>query len=179
LKINKIVEAPSSLEHLRAILALPFMVLIVIPGILWYAMRNMNFNPLADLPLILRIVMGMVLFFVGIHLFYNPVLLFIRIGKGTLAPWNPTKKLIVKGLYRYTRNPMILAVICLLFAESLLLPSTGILIWAVLFFLLNHFYFRLKEEPDLSKRFGNEYLEYKENVPRWFPRLKAWRPENL
>ena len=46
--------------------------------------------------------------------------------------------------------------------------------WALFFFGLNSVYFILKEEPDLLKRFGEDYKNYKENVPRWIPRWKPW-----
>jgi protein-S-isoprenylcysteine O-methyltransferase Ste14 len=50
----------------------------------------------------------------------------------------------------------------------------GILAWFLLAFGVNHVYFITSEEPGLYKRFGDEYLEYKKNVPRWIPRLTPW-----
>ena len=99
-------------------------------------------------------------------------------GEGTLAPWMPTKKLVISGLYRYVRNPMILGVLLVLWGESILFCSYRIAIWLVVFFIINHLYFSLFEEPGLIKRFGREYVEYKKNVRRWIPRLKPWYPQN-
>src|SRR5579859_5987952 len=62
---------------------------------------------------------------------------FIRIGKGTLAPWSPTKKLVVTGLYQYVRNPMILGVLLVLLGESACFWSVALLKWATLFFAIN------------------------------------------
>jgi protein-S-isoprenylcysteine O-methyltransferase Ste14 len=50
------------------------------------------------------------------------------------------------------------------------------LAWAILVFIINTVYFIFSEEPGLQKRFGEEYVEYKKNVPRWIPRLKPWKP---
>ena len=100
----------------------------------------------------------------------------IKIGKGTLAPWSPTKKLVISGMYRYTRNPMIMGVLTVLFGESLAILSLNIFIWAVIFFIVNTVWFILYEEPDLEKKFGEEYLEFKNNVPRWIPRATPFKP---
>jgi len=59
--------------------------------------------------------------------------------------------------------------------ETLFLNSRGIAILAAAFLLVNTIYFILKEEPDLYKRFGNEYLEYKNQVPRWLPNIKPYK----
>ena len=171
-------KGSSTVNHLKSILALPFVVLLVIPGIIHYATKEVAFTALNELNSNLRFSIAGLLLVTGFSLFIKSIDLFIRIGKGTLAPWDPTKKLVVKSLYRHMRNPMIAGVMCILLAEGLLLPNVFILLWAILFLSINHFYFVLKEEPDLYNRFGEEYGEYKQNVPRWIPRLKGWRPED-
>jgi protein-S-isoprenylcysteine O-methyltransferase Ste14 len=118
--------------------------------------------------------MGTIVIFAGLVLMILTIRMFIMIGKGTLAPWDPTKKLITKNLYGHVRNPMILGVLIVLIGESLLFISFRIAIWAMLFFLMNTIYLILSEEPGLEKRFGGEYIEYKKNVPRWVPRVKPW-----
>lgn len=163
-------KTPSTWQQLKAILLLPFMVLVIIPMVLYFLFEN-NFIPVK---VTIRIVSGILLLIFGLLLFVQSVILFIKIGKGTLAPWNPTQNLVVQGLYRYTRNPMILGVILMLFSEALLLNSLPILIWMFLFFIINTIYFIKKEEPDLEKKYGIDYLEYKKNVPRWIPRFTAW-----
>lgn len=110
----------------------------------------------------------------SLALFLYTVVLFRTYGRGTLAPWTPTEKLVVRGPYRYCRNPMITGVFFILIGESMIYSSRNILIWSGIFFLINTTYFLLKEEPDLYKRFGDEYLDYKKNVPRWIPRLTPY-----
>lgn len=103
--------------------------------------------------------------------------LFIKIGKGTLAPWSPTRKLVIRGMYGHVRNPMIIGVLIVLIGESIAILSLNIFIWTVIFFIINNLYFVIYEEPNLEKRFGDEYQEYKKNVPRWIPRLKPFEPD--
>jgi protein-S-isoprenylcysteine O-methyltransferase Ste14 len=79
-------------------------------------------------------------------------------------------------MYRYVRNPMIIGVIIVLIGESIAILSFKIFIWVTIFFIMNNIYFLLYEEPDLLKKFGDEYSEYKKNVPRWIPRLTPYNP---
>lgn len=112
----------------------------------------------------------------GLILLVLTIRMFVQIGRGTLAPWDPTRKLITGSLYAYVRNPMISGVLIILVGQAILFASLNIALWAALFFTGNYLYFILSEEPGLEKRFGDEYREYKKQVPRWWPRLKPWRP---
>ena len=100
------------------------------------------------------------------------MILFYQIGKGTPAPWSPTKNLIVQGPYKYVRNPMISGVLLVLTSEALILNTICIFYWAIIFFIINCIYFKLFEEKQLEKNFGQSYLEYKKNVPMWLPKWK-------
>jgi len=100
--------------------------------------------------------------------------LFVTLGKGTLAPWEPPQRLVVQGVYRHVRNPMISGVILVLLGESLLTASLPLFRWFLVFAVVNSAYIPLLEEPGLVKRFGEAYLTYKRNVPRWVPRLTPW-----
>lgn len=113
----------------------------------------------------------------GLGMFVLTLRLFVRTGKGTLAPWDPTRRLVTSGPYAYVRNPMISTVLCTLVGEALLFASRPIGIWAALFFLINNLYFVLSEEPGLRKRFGAEYEDYRKHVPRWIPRRTPWRAD--
>ncbi len=115
-------------------------------------------------------VIGLIFLVSGLVLFFWSVYLFWAFGKGTLAPWTPTQKLIIRGPYKYCRNPMISGVLFVLLGETLVLNSVNILIIAIVFFIINTIYFILIEEPGLDERFGKEYEEYKKNVPRWIPK---------
>jgi protein-S-isoprenylcysteine O-methyltransferase Ste14 len=100
--------------------------------------------------------------------------LFVTVGKGTLAPWNPTQRLVVRGVYRHVRNPMIAGVFLVLLGEAVLAASLPLLGWFAAFVVVNVLYIPLAEEPGLAKRFSDEYQTYKRNVPRWIPRLRPW-----
>lgn len=114
---------------------------------------------------------GGLLFVAGLAMLLWCVWLFARIGRGTLAPWDPTQALVAAGPYAYVRNPMISGVIAAMVGEALWFRSPAIGWLALGGFLLNHFYFIYSEEPGLEERFGAAYREYKARVPRWLPRL--------
>jgi len=118
---------------------------------------------------------GGALIFLGLAIMILTIRMFIQIGKGTLAPWDPTRNLVTGSLYGYVRNPMILGVLTVLLGEVMLFLSWNIAVWAFLFFVINTVYFIFSEERGLEKRFGKEYVEYKRNVPRWIPRTRPWR----
>jgi protein-S-isoprenylcysteine O-methyltransferase Ste14 len=153
---------------------LPFTVLIIIPaGILWATGFRIGWGLGWPWDAV-AVLAGSVLIGNGLYYLFMTIWLFINIGKGTLAPWSPTKKLVIIGPYRHVRNPMIASVIIILLGESIAFGSTWIFLWFLLFFGINHIYFVNSEEPALEKRFGGEYLIYKKNVPRWIPRLRPW-----
>jgi len=111
----------------------------------------------------------------GLGLLIWTVSLFSRLGRGTPAPWQPPKRLVVAGPYRHVRNPMITGVLLVQLAEALLLRSWPLAAWMVFFLMANAVYFSLAEERDLERRFGMEYAEYRKNVPRWIPWLRPWK----
>jgi protein-S-isoprenylcysteine O-methyltransferase Ste14 len=155
--------------HLRAIGLLPVTVTGVVPAlILWQSGAELAAWPLAAL--------GVVLVALGVALLTWTVALFARVGKGTLAPWDPTSRLVVAGPYRHVRNPMISGVLAVLLGEAALFGSRPLLIWFGIVLALNAVYFPLVEEPGLRERFGEDYERYRANVPRWLPRLRPWEP---
>ena len=96
---------------------------------------------------------------------------FIRRGHGTPAPYDPPRKLVVAGLYRYIRNPQYIGVFLTIIGEAWW-SGAGILFGYALFLIIVYNLFvRLYEEPHLSRLFGQEYVQYCESVPRWFPRI--------
>lgn len=155
----------SLLSHLLSLL-MPFTMVVLIP---FWALRGNGI----DVPIILRIV-GVGLFVASFLLFASTVRLFIRIGKGTLAPWDPTKTLIIVGPYRYYRNPMISGVLGMIIAEAIFFASPVLVVWALIFFVVNTLYFIAYEEPDLLSKHGSEYRRYMQHVPRWLPRLRPY-----
>lgn len=158
----------SAWRQLRAIAPLPGVVTVLVPPLV---LLGSGAN--ATLPSAL---LGIALIAAGFVLWLWTVRLFARIGKGTLAPWDPPRKLVVEGPYRHVRNPMITAVLMVLAGEAVLFWSLPLLFWFALFFAGTYAVFRLFEEPELEQRFGEEYREYKRNVPRWLPRRSPWVP---
>ena len=162
------------IRHLFAIAALPFAVTVVVP--LWLARRKEVALMLGGGATHVALQAGGVaLLLVGLALFASSLRRFAVDGRGTLAPWDPPRKLVVRGPYRYVRNPMISGVVFVLFGEALILGSRAHLWWAVIFLAINAVYIPLLEEPLLAARFPESYDEYKRNVPRLLPRLRPWR----
>lgn len=96
-------------------------------------------------------------------------------GMGVPAPWEPTRHLVRKGMYRGVRNPMYLAGSLFLFGQAVALEHGILLVWAASVTMLYHMGVVFLEEPALKKRFGESYVRYCNEVPRWLPRLRAPR----
>ena len=114
-----------------------------------------------------RSLVAMLLIAVGAGLCWKTGSLFIEYGEGTPAPFDPPRKLVIRGPYIYMRNPMMVAVCLVLSGEALLFASVPLGLWFLFFFGLCLILIPLWEEPDLEKRFGESYREYKQKVPRW------------
>ncbi len=96
---------------------------------------------------------------------------FASFGRGTPAPIDAPKKLVVRGLYRYTRNPMYVGVLSTMLGFSLLYQALPVLLYALFVFLVFNLFVRLYEEPHLAGEFGEPYRNYCRRVGRWLPRL--------
>ena len=154
-------------RQLAAVALLPVTVTLVVPGlILWQSGADPRGWALG--------LLGGVLVAGGVALVAWTATLFARIGRGTIAPWDPTRRLVVLGPYRHVRNPMISGVLAILLGEAALFGSPPLLLWFAGVFAVNAVYLPLVEEPGLRRRFGPEYEEYRANVPRWLPRLRPW-----
>jgi protein-S-isoprenylcysteine O-methyltransferase Ste14 len=164
------------IRHLVAIALLPFMVVVVIP--LWIARRaHIALVPgPSAVPLAMQLA-GVVVLAVGLLLFGASLVNFVRRGRGTLAPWDPPRRLVVDGPYRYVRNPMISGVVFIVFGEALVLLSWPHAAWALFFLCVNAVYIPLSEEPFLERRFGEPYREYCRHVRRFTPRTRPWVPD--
>jgi protein-S-isoprenylcysteine O-methyltransferase Ste14 len=93
-------------------------------------------------------------------------------GRGTLSPLDPPTTLVVRGLYRYVRNPMYLSVTAIVLGEVLLTGSTTLWLYWLIWFVAVNVFVRAYEEPTLRRRFGSSYLEYTRRVGRWLPRVR-------
>ena len=160
-------------RHLLSIAILPFTIAVLVP--LWIARRNgVELSPGTGVSEWALQVAGAGLLAVGLVFFTTSLRKFATEGHGTLAPWDPPRALVVRGPYRYVRNPMISGVVLVLFGESLALLSLAHAEWAASFLVINLIYIPLVEEPMLEARFGAAYLEYCRHVPRVLPRLRPW-----
>ncbi len=116
---------------------------------------------------------GLVAITLGAALLLTCIREFARSGRGTLSPVDPPRELVVRGLYRYVRNPMYLSVTLVVFGEVLLTGSRPLLLyWAVWFVAVNLFVIGY-EEPTLRRRFGESYERYTRDVGRWLPRRRG------
>ena len=171
---------------MKAVLILPGTAVVLVPGLIIWAAAGTDFGGPVSPPGVIRLWaglgglglggLGLGIFGLGICFGFWTASLFVTIGKGTPAPWDPPKKLVIRGPYRHVRNPMITSVLLMLLGEALTLQSWPIGWWGLFFFAANSVYFPLSEEKGLERRFGDDYRTYKANVPRWVPRLTAWRP---
>jgi protein-S-isoprenylcysteine O-methyltransferase Ste14 len=165
----------SIFKHILSIILLPTVVTVVVPVTILYRTGKVNVGWSLPTPLnLFSSLCGIGLIVLGLALVARTIALFAAVGRGTLAPWAPPERLVVRGIYRHVRNPMISGVLCVLCGETLLIDSLPLLEWFSTFFLINLIYIPLLEEPGLEERFGQAYRVYKQNVPRWVPRLKPW-----
>jgi protein-S-isoprenylcysteine O-methyltransferase Ste14 len=145
----------------RAILAFvvfPLTVAFIVPlGLLRPPASERTFHFAALAPLIV----GTVLLLWCVRDFYVS-------GKGTLAPWSPPRHLVVVGLYRWSRNPMYIAVVLILLGWAAAYRSTTLLGYAAFLMFLFHVRVVIFEEPWLARRYGEQWEHYRAQVPRWF-----------
>lgn len=165
---------PRLFRHLLAIAVLPATVSIVVPVLI---ARRFDVRPALPSNAAEAVLLfpGIALLLVGIALFSTCVHQFATRGQGTLAPWDPPRNLVIRGPYRFVRNPMISGVLMVLVAEALLLRSLHHGAWAAAWVVGNFLYIHLREEPQLEARFGDGYRRYREHVPRFVPSLRPWR----
>ena len=96
---------------------------------------------------------------------------FAAIGRGTPAPIDAPKILVVRGLHRFVRNPMYVGVVLVVLGQAWLFWSSRILIYGILLWLGFHLFVLVYEEPTLKRLFGEEYDRYRAEVPRWIPKV--------
>jgi protein-S-isoprenylcysteine O-methyltransferase Ste14 len=109
---------------------------------------------------------SLVLFAIGFVITILCILRFAREGRGTLSPVDPTKRLVIHGLYRFSRNPMYVGVMLMLIGEAMFFRS-GLWIYAGIIFAAFHTFILIHEEPRLRRDFGEEYVQYCKKVRRW------------
>ena len=97
------------------------------------------------------------------------VITFASVGKGTPAPFDPPRRLVMKGPYRFVRNPMYIGAGLALAGAAIFFQSLALLGYTVLLILVTHIFVVFYEEPTLRRTFGKEYENYCRTVSRWWP----------
>ena len=103
------------------------------------------------------------------------ILAFAVIGRGTPAPFDPPRRLVVRGPYQWVRNPMYLGAGLALAGAALFYEAGALLAYAAVFFVVTHLFVVFYEEPTLRRTFGEAYESYCSRVPRWWPVTRAPR----
>jgi protein-S-isoprenylcysteine O-methyltransferase Ste14 len=143
---------------LIAFLVLPGIVAILIPlAWLWATEQTRLIDAIGLAPLAL----GFFALLWCVRDFYHS-------GRGTLAPWSPPARLVISGLYRYTRNPMYVAVVLMLVGWALSFRAPGLYVYAAGVAIAFHLRVILGEEPWLARTHGADWTAYSSRVPRWF-----------
>ncbi|MBI4389819.1 MAG: isoprenylcysteine carboxylmethyltransferase family protein [Nitrospinae bacterium] len=156
---------------IAAFFIFPFNVMGTVPALILWLSRDVLLFSAA------RSLLGGVAVAAGLAVIYHTVSLFTEYGDGTPAPFDPPKKFVARGLYRYVRNPMMIGVVLVLTGEAVVFGSCPLLGWGLFFMAASLIYIPFFEEPELARRFGGAYAEYLGNVPRWFPRFAPWDPK--
>ena len=134
-------------------------------------------DQLADFPKILsnppwNLIIGIPVTLIGFTLIFFSVLFFLKV-KGTPVPLSPPPKLVKTGLYKYMRNPMLTGIFVQLFGCGIITNSISLIfIFTPLFMIINIWELKMVEEPELEMRLGKDYIEYKKQVPMFFPWFK-------
>ena len=160
--------SPSVARVLKAALAF-----LVLPGMVAFAVPLLIFKP--DDSRAFALWPGAPLLGVGVFLLLWCVRDFYVEGKGTLAPWSPPQHLVVTGLYRFSRNPMYVAVMLILIAWAAGFRSRALTIYAVAVATAFHLRVVFGEEPWLARRYGEEWVRYQARVRRWLGWAKPHR----
>ena len=129
-----------------------------------------NFPKLIPGPLNITLSLPVIMF--GLFLMGWSAFQFLKV-KGTPVPFNPPPKLVTSGPFAFVRNPMITGVFILLFGLGILLRSVSLVcLFTPLFILFNFWELKAIEEPELVKRLGSEYVEYRKRTPMFIPALR-------
>ena len=123
----------------------------------------------------LGLVLGLAVLALGAAIYAWCVWDFATFGGGTPAPIDAPKELVVRGLYRYTRNPMYVGVLTVIVGWAALFQTASLLLYALAVGTAFHLFVVLYEERALAAGFGGQYEAYRSQVPRWLPRPRRGR----
>lgn len=154
------------LRAILAFLSLPALVAGVFP---WFISR-------IPAVIIFRTDWGAALMVFGTAILLASVVSFYRRGRGTLAPWDPPRHLVVQDLYRFNRNPMYVGVTWVVIGWALCTGSPWNYGYAVLIPLIFHLRVVIYEEKQMERLFGREWAAYRNAIPRWGFVFRAYTP---
>jgi protein-S-isoprenylcysteine O-methyltransferase Ste14 len=158
------------MSRLRAVLGSAAFVLFggptIVAGLVPWALTRWE----ADDPSTAFRVAGVLLIAIGGGLVLETTTRFALQGRGTPAPFAAPERFVARGSYRVVRNPMYVGVLALIVGQALLLGREVLLVWAGVAAALFQLFVVFHEEPELRKRFGAEYDDYRRRVGRWLPR---------
>jgi protein-S-isoprenylcysteine O-methyltransferase Ste14 len=121
----------------------------------------------------LNIILSLPVFFIAFLLIGWSVQNFLKV-RGTPVPFNPPPQLVTSGPYAYTRNPMLTGVFALLFGFGIFFESVSLIfVFTPFFILLNFWELKSIEEPELVKRLGQDYIEYRKRTPMFIPNFSS------
>ena len=140
----------------------------LVVGLIPYLMIRNRLSPILSGRFSLLDYFGLVLILLGLLIALYCVYRFIIDGLGTLSPVHRTKALVVKGLYKYSRNPMYVGMLLVLIGEFIITRSVHLLAYTIVVGLAFHLFVIFVEEPRLTRDFKTEYLDYMNRVRRWF-----------
>ena len=126
--------------------------------------------PLGALPIV-----GIVVAIAGAAVAASCILTFAFVGRGTPAPFDPPRQLVVRGPYRFVRNPMYLGAAAALLGAALYYQSLALAVYAIVFLLAMHAFVMFYGEPALRRRFGAAYEDYCRRIKRWQPTIRPRR----
>ena len=141
---------------------------VLVPGTVAVYVPLFAFDPALPEPSFVSLIAG-ILLLIGATVYAWCVWDFAVAGRGTPAPIDPPKTLVVRGLYRYARNPMYLGVLCVIGGWALLFQSASLFIYGICVATAFHLFVLLYEEPHLRSVFGGSYVDYCAKVRRWLP----------
>ena len=155
------------LRSLLFSLVFPGIVIGLVPWLLlrWFPPDKASVNSIAYL--------GILLAGLGVLAYLRCAWDFAAVGRGTPAPWDPPRRLVTVGLYRFVRNPIFLALVLVVLGEAVYFQARVLLGYAAYVFAAFHARVVLFEEPALRAQFGDAYEEYRVRVPRWLPRWRS------
>jgi protein-S-isoprenylcysteine O-methyltransferase Ste14 len=120
-----------------------------------------------------RVLLGVLLLVLGLIPPIHAFIQFVKAG-GTPMPVAPTERLVVNGFNRFVRNPMYVGLLTAILGQALLFDSIWLVVYAAIGWTITASFVHWYEEPTLVRTYGEQYEEYRRNVPAWIPRLTPW-----